>query len=267
MTTERMSNTLEYTEAEAEREEAAYETPGAAERRELVRKNLDLRNGEEVLSIGCGPGFEPAGLAGVVGEAGHVHGIDRSEAMLALARRRCAELPHVTLTKADATDVPVSDESVDAAVAVQLYEYVEDLEAALDELHRVLRIGGRAVVYDTDFDSLVWHSSDRERTERVLEAFEDHCPRPHLGSRLSPHLRDAGLTVERVEPNSILNTRLDEDTFAYHLAQGIRDYVVDRGVIEQEVAEAWIDDLRERDEMGETFFNLTQYLYVVRKQG
>lgn len=262
-----MSDTLEYTDAEAEREEAAYQTPAAAERRRLVREALDLRTGEELLSIGCGPGFEPAELAGVVGGDGHVHGIDRSEAMLALAERRCAELPNVTLTRADAVDLPVPDESVDAAVAVQLYEYVESVGTALDELHRVLRPGARAVVYDTDFDSLVWRSTDRERTADVLDAFDEHCPRPHLGSRLTPRLRDAGLTVERVEPNSILNTSLREGTFAYHLMQGIRDYVVDRDEMEPEVVEAWVDDLCELDDAGETFFNLTQYLYLVRKPG
>lgn len=260
-----MSDTLEYTEEEARREEAAYETPAAAERRRLVRERLDLRSGEEVLSVGCGPGFEPVELAEVVGRDGRVRAIDRSEAMLSLAERRCADVPRVSLTRADAADLPLADESVDAAVAVQVYEYVEDLEAALDELRRVLRPGGRAAVYDTDFDSLVWHATDRGRMRRVLDAYDDHCPRPHLGSRLAPRLREAGLTVERVEPNSILNTRLDEDTFAHHLAQAVEDYVVDRDGIDPNVATAWVDDLRELDDAGETFFNLTQYLHVARK--
>ncbi|QLD86946.1 methyltransferase domain-containing protein [Natronomonas halophila] len=260
-----MGDSLEYTEAEAKQEEATYRTPSMGSRRRLVRDRLDLRAGEDVLSLGCGPGFEPAELAEAVGPEGHVHAIDRSEAMLALAKRRCGGNPRVTLTEADVTDVPLSDESVDAATAVQVYAYVDALDTALAELHRVLRPGGRAVVYDTDFDSLVWHSSDSERTERVLTAFDDHCPRPHLGSRLGPRLRDAGLTVERVEPNSILNTRLDEDTFSYHLMAAIRDYVVDRDLIAVDEADAWVEDLRRIEERGETFFSLTQYLYVVRK--
>lgn len=262
-----MSESLEYTEKEAEQEEAAYRTPSMAARRRLVRGHLDLRTGEDVLSLGCGPGFEPAELAESVGPEGSVYGIDRSEAMLALAERRCGDVPHVALTNADATDLPIADESVDAVAAVQIYEYVEDLETALDELHRVLRPGGRAVVYDTDFDALVWRSADRERTERVLDAFDSHCPRPHLGSRLGPHLREAGLTVERIEPNSICNTRLDEETFSYHLMAAIRDYVVDRDLIDPSVADAWVADLQQLDENGDSFFSLTQFLYVVRKSG
>jgi SAM-dependent methyltransferase len=260
-----MGDSLEYTEKEAKQEESNYRTPSMVARRRLIRERLDLEAGEDVLSLGCGPGFEPAELAEAVGPEGHVHAIDRSEAMLALAERRCGDYQQVSLTEADVTDVPLGDGSVDAATAVQVYAYVEALDAALEELYRVLRPGGRAVVYDTDFDSLVWHSTDSERTERVLDAFDDHCPRPHLGSRLGPRLRDVGLTVERVEPNSILNTQL-EDTFSYHLMEATRDYVVDRGLIAAEEADAWVEDLERVDENGEAFFNLTQYLYVVRKQ-
>lgn len=260
-----MGDTLDYTEEEAQQEEATFKTAAATDRRQLVREKLTLQPDEDVLSIGCGPGFEPAELARVVGQHGSVHGIDQSEAMLALARRRCSGIPNITLLKADAIDLPIADNSIDAAVAVQVYEYIEHLERALTELHRVLRPGGRAVVYDTDFDSLVWHSTDPERMRSLCDAFNDHCPRPHLGSQLASHLREAELIVEHVEPNSILNTRLNEDTFAYHLMHAFGNYVVNRGKIKPEVATAWINDLYELDGAGETFFSLTQYLYVVRK--
>lgn len=260
-----MGDTLEYTEEEAQQEESTFKTPAAIARRQLVREKLDFQPDDDVLSIGCGPGFEPAEIAEDICQNGHIHAIDQSEAMLTLAEQRCSSPSNITLTRADAVSLPFADDAFDAAVAVQVYEYIEDLDTALAELARVLRPGGRAVVYDTDFDSLVWHATDQERMRAICEAFNDHCPRPHLGSQLAPHLRDVGLAVEQVEPNSILNTRLDEDTFASHLMEAIKTYVVSRGKITADVATAWVDDLRETDADGETFFNLTQYLYVVQK--
>jgi ubiquinone/menaquinone biosynthesis C-methylase UbiE len=59
---------------------------------------------------------------------------------------------------------------------VPVYEYVDDLNAALAELYRVLDSDGRAVVYATDWDSLVWHASNRERAARVLDAWKTPFP-------------------------------------------------------------------------------------------
>lgn len=260
-----MTDTLAFDEREAEQEEAIYETAAATDRRRLVRRLLDVVPGETVLSIGCGPGFEPAELAAVVGANGHVHGVDRSEAMLARAARRCRTLPEVTLARGDARSLPVAAGSFDAALAVQVYEYVPDVETALAELRRVLRPRGRAAVYDTDFDSLVWRSQNPERMERVLDAFGDHCPRPHLGSELEPRLRDADLTVERAVPNTILDTRFDRDSFSRRLARSVEEYAAAHEAIGPAEAAAWAEDLRDPDAAGGSFFSLTQYCYLVRK--
>jgi len=260
-----MGGTLDYDAREARREEAIYRTQSAAARRERGRELLGLELGDKVLSVGCGPGFEPAELGWEVGERGQVHGIDRSEAMLALARDRCRSLPQVTLSRGNALALPVADESVHAAVAVQVFEYLETVDAAVEELTRVLRPGGSAVVCDADFASLVWRSPNPERMARVLDAFDDHCPHPGLGSRLAPHLRGAGLTINRIEPNTIVNTRLDEDTFAFHLLEFIEDYAADHEAIGPETAQAWATDLREQEASEETFFSFTQYCYLVRK--
>lgn len=260
-----MSDTLDYDAEEVDREEAIYHTQAIADRRKRVRDLLALESGEDVLSIGCGPGFEPTEIADVIGPTGHVHAIDRSQPMLDAAAARCVDQPQVTLTQGDASDLPVADERVDAATAVQVFEYVPDVETAVVELARVLRPGGRAVVCDTDFDSLVWRSTNRDRMQRVLQTFTDHCEWPHLGSELASVFCEAGLRVDRIEPYTILNTELAPDSFAVRLMEAHAAYLADRKKLAPEAVDAWIADLQELDDSGETFFNLTQYLYVVRK--
>jgi ubiquinone/menaquinone biosynthesis C-methylase UbiE len=110
-------------------------------------------------------------MAGEVGTDGRVHGIDPSESMLASARRRDAPVEFGT---GDALALPFPDEHFDVAVCTQVYEYVEDIAAALVEARRVLRPGGRLLVLDTDWDSIVWHSSDPQadgaRADRLERA-------------------------------------------------------------------------------------------------
>lgn len=83
----------EYDEVEAQREAATLQTPAIVERRQFVSELLGLQSGEMVLSVGCGPGFEPAALAD---SDGVVHAVDRSDTVLALAERYCSDLSNVT---------------------------------------------------------------------------------------------------------------------------------------------------------------------------
>lgn len=249
----------------AERLAAIYTAPETVDRRGRLLALLDLDAGVSVLCIGCGPGYEPVALADLVGEHGRVHGIDNSADILAMAEERCAGLPGVTLERADATDLPVSDEGFDAGVASLVFEYCPDIDTAVAELYRALRPGGRAGIVSTDWDSMVWHSSDADRMDRVIAAWKDVYAHPRLGSQLGSHLRGAGFDVEHVEPFTNLQTDLEGyggltlDLFKAQLESHERFGAAD--------IEAWERDLRELEAAGDTFLNVTYYLYLVEKPG
>jgi demethylmenaquinone methyltransferase/2-methoxy-6-polyprenyl-1,4-benzoquinol methylase len=97
-----------------------------------------VRPGDRVLDACCGTGD----LAVAAHEAGaaEVVGVDFSERMLERARRKAPELEWV---QADVLALPFEDASFDAAVVGFGVRNVEDLEAGLKELRRVLRAGGR----------------------------------------------------------------------------------------------------------------------------
>lgn len=121
--------------------EAVYLTPEVVAQRRQVLQALALAAGEHVLDIGSGPGLLANAMAGSVGSEGRVSGIDLSQAMVAMAARRCLEQPWAEFRTADAAQLPYPDESFDAAVSTQVYEFLSDVPAALAELHRVLRPG------------------------------------------------------------------------------------------------------------------------------
>jgi demethylmenaquinone methyltransferase/2-methoxy-6-polyprenyl-1,4-benzoquinol methylase len=105
-------------------------------RRATVREAV--RSGDDVLDACCGTG--DLAVAARSAGASYVVGVDFSERMLERARRKAPELEWV---QSDVLELPFEDASFDSAVVGFGVRNVEDLEAAIRELRRVLRPGGR----------------------------------------------------------------------------------------------------------------------------
>jgi SAM-dependent methyltransferase len=159
--------------------EAVYQTPDVIAQRHRTLTALEAREGEHILDVGAGPGLLIADMAAVVGPRGHVTGLEISDSMLAVAHRRFASsaiADRVTLVKGDAAALPFPDASFDAATSTQVYEYVPDVDQALAELYRVLRSGGRALILDTDWASIVWNTTDQPRMADFVTGRPDLTP-------------------------------------------------------------------------------------------
>jgi len=107
-------------------------------------ERLELRSGERVLEVGCGPGSlwlenaarVPGGVSLVL--------TDLSPGMVAEARARLESLePRPEVHGADVQALPFADESFDCVIANHMLYHVPDRTRALHEVRRVLRPGGR----------------------------------------------------------------------------------------------------------------------------
>lgn len=260
-----MKTKIEFDEKEARETEALYLTPDIAATRRAVIGMLRPKPGERILDIGAGPGLLACEIAGDVGPPGRVVGIDSSPPMVALAKRRCGNLDWVSFQAGDAATLPCAEGEFDAAVSMQVYEYVPDVPAALEELRRALRPGGRAVIMATDGDSLVLNSEDPSITSRIAAAWVGHCPHSDLPRRLSPMLAAAGLAVRRIDTFTLLNTDFSPGRFAYGYLRAMSVYAARQDAIDKDEGKAWISSLQHLDAAGAFFFSLNRYLFAVRR--
>ena len=106
---------------------------------------LQLPEGGVALDVGSGPGNVTTSLAHAAGPDGLALGIDISEPMLARAVRAAAG-PQVGFLRADAQKLPFRDGSFDAAISLAVLQLIPDPAAALAEIGRVLKPGGRLAV-------------------------------------------------------------------------------------------------------------------------
>jgi ubiquinone/menaquinone biosynthesis C-methylase UbiE len=112
-----------------------------------------LRPEMVVADVGAGTGFMAAGLAPLVQK---VHVIDGSSAMLAVARRNLSQFDNLEYHLADGASIPLPDESLDAVFANMYLHHCPDPLAALREMTRLLKPGGRLVVTDMDAHPYTW---------------------------------------------------------------------------------------------------------------
>jgi arsenite methyltransferase len=251
---------LGFGEDGARRIRRVYATPDVVGQRARVLELLCPEPGEHVLDIGSGPGFLVGAIADAVGPGGAVHGVDTSSAMNALAAAHCADRSWVRIDEGSAEALPYPDGAFDAAVSTQVYEYVADVLNALTEVRRVLRPGGRVLVLDTDWDSVVWHAADRELHRRVMAAWAEHLVDPHLPRVLPGLLERAGFRVVERVLIPLFNPVYDPDTYSAGTIEVIGDFVAGRQGISDEDVARWAADLRSRG--TDYLFSVNRYCFV-----
>lgn len=256
---------LHFDEEATQRLISVYITPDVVEQREMFVRALDPQKGEHILDVGSGPGFVASSLAQITGPTGAVHGIDVSEPMIAIARKHCVNSPWAEFRRASATNLPFPDCSFDAAISTQVLEYVEDIDTALAELFRVIRPTGRILIVDTDWDSIVWHSSDRKRMERILSAWEEHATDPRLPRTLANRLTAAGFQIDSQAVAPLFNPSFDPNTYSNRIIDLIVDFVSGRFGMEPAEVENWANDLRSDGATGNYFFSLNRYVFAGSK--
>jgi SAM-dependent methyltransferase len=158
---------------------------------------MQLRPGERVLDLGCGPGIDTIALSEMVGPTGEVHGADHDAAMVAQANGR-AEAAGVSARvlhrQADAAALPWPDAFFDAARSERVFQHLLAPEEAFAEIVRVTRPGGTIVVLDGDWATFTIESDEIELERRLLRFHAEHMiNNPYSGRGLLRMFNRRGL--------------------------------------------------------------------------
>jgi len=196
--------------------------------RKTVEK-LNLREGARVLDVCCGTGSSAIPAAELVGPSGFVIGIDLADRLLALAREKARQhaLQNIAFHAADMLELDYTAESFGAVLCIFGIFFVPDMPAAVRQLWRLVRPGGKLAITTwgrnvlEPANGLFWRSVRELRSELPIPSNPwDSIADP---KGLRQMLRDGGAkAVEVIAENKLHPIRSPEDWWAIVLGSGRR---------------------------------------------
>lgn len=178
-----------------------------------------LKEGETVLDLGSGGGFDCFLAARAVGETGRVIGVDMTPEMVSKARRNAASagVTNIEFRLGEIENLPVADASVDVIISNCVINLSPEKPKVFKEALRVLRSGGRLAVSDVVATAQL---PDEMKSDLALYA---GCVAGAASiDELTDMLKEAGFTNIRIQPKD------ESRAFIRDWAPGMRveDFVV-----------------------------------------
>jgi ubiquinone/menaquinone biosynthesis C-methylase UbiE len=201
-------------------------------------RRMNLAAGHKVLDLGCGIGGATFPLAHETGPTGLVVGVDISSAMIEVANRRAGNRPEFQFRIADACAIPYPDGFFDAARTERLFLYLPDRLAAIHEMKRVVKTGGRMCLIDTDIDSTAIYSTKRALTRKMTSIVAASMPNPNSARELPALARQAGLKNIKIETFALSTPHeFFLRAIAGSLAKAAENGIVSRSEVDEFLAE------------------------------
>lgn len=242
---------------------SAMETVRAWKQRSFAM--LAARPGHHVLDVGCGLGGDAIALAEQVGAAGHIVGVDNSEQLIVEARQRLAgsTLP-VEYRVGDMYALEDADATFDCCRADRVFQHLSRPAAALGELIRVTKPGGRIVVGDPDWETFIVDAPQLSLTRTILNFICDSHRNAWMGRQLYAHFRAAGLTEIDISADTLLFTDYALADLTVALGTRVRQALDAQVITEHEAAE-WTESLANAADAGRFFAAMTCFTVGGRK--
>ncbi len=205
----------------------------------------------KLLEIGCGTGVVLRQIAETLHPASELHGADISEALLSEAKKRDLTR-HVRWQQVPSGTLSNPDGYFDVVVMHTLLSHVPNPESILLEAKRVLKPGGRIIIFDADHASTTYSVPDYEQSRRInhllSSAISTH---PDICRQMPRLLKKVGFKIKSHRADVI--SECGTGDYWLSSVRGFQKMLPALQVLSAEEGDAWVSQMLQSHENG-TFF-------------
>ncbi len=226
---------------------------------------LQVREGMQVLELGCGPGTAVPVFSETACAGGLVAGIDCDPKMIQQASIASKQYTNVVQLVGDAHRLPFEAGKFDRVYAKRLFQVLPPTSAPLlfGEMQRVIKPGGILALVDTDWTSVAVNFSDLELERRLTGFFRDHMrPNGLAGRQLLEMTRQGGFKDVQVKVMSIVIRDFAETPFSDWL---IREALKAKVASPEEMGK-WRSELEQKTAQQAFLFHVGTVLVSAKKK-
>ena len=157
--------------------------------------------------------------------------------------------------------LPFPADTFDVCRAARVLEHLPDAAPALAEMVRVTRPGGRIVVFDFDWDTLIIDHPDKDTTRTFVLSHADAIRNGWIGRQLPRLFKEQHVEVRSLDPVQVfVHYAMAELAFGGHLAA-----LQANGTLSAARAQQWWEYLRRADAQGTLLISFTSFIVVGTK--
>lgn len=146
---------------------------------------LRIQSGQQILDVGCGIGFDVKRMSSITGKSGKVVGLDSSITILKRAKELSFNWPFpIEFINGTIYDLPFQNQSFDGVRVDRVFQHLENLTNALDEVKRIINRDGIIVLCEPDWETLSIDSDNQVQTRRITNFLTHFIPNKSIGSQL-----------------------------------------------------------------------------------